>query len=132
MTKLKLLFIATLCIVVFHSMIGCETEVRQKSETVKAVYWHEGRSFSVAIRDGDKLRMVRLPHSHFDEVLKIDVLCDAPAGRPWYEYRYERSFWDSMHKGGWLKVHIPSVDELRTADWNHGKNGSGTTTRIDQ
>lgn len=121
-----------ICLVVmltlFYVMLcDCKAEehhVMGKTE-VDAVYWHEGRRYTfITIDENNKLIFTRVPV--FSYKVKLDVTIDAK-NKCWYEYNYITD-WGGAY--GWFKIHLTSLDDLKTADWNHGKFGSGTTTRI--
>lgn len=108
---------------------GCGIDSKTVSEKnkVEAIYWHERNRYSAAIVRGDTIDMHRIPIFSSSDVT---VLQDVPAKeKPWYECEWKYDGFKGNH-GGWCNIHIHSVDPLRTADWNHGKFGTGSTKRI--
>lgn len=108
-------------------MVGCsDPVVHDYTRDIVSVYYHERNDFSVGIMNGHKLTIKRLPvYAH------VDIFADAdPEGSMWYEcdYTYDRDYGEST---GGCSIHIHDVDDITGGGWNHGKFGSGSTTRID-
>ena len=123
--KLKIISICIMFLM-FSNICFC-SELIKKKEFVDAIYWHENDRFT-AVKVVDKVvQFISLPR----QPVTVTVVCDADE-KPWYEYSYQFSDFAGAQKGGWCKIHIKTVDSLRSADWNHGKFGSGSTVRIDK
>lgn len=107
---------------------GCSGEGMHEKRSVEAIYWHEGDRYSAAIVNGDSVVMHRIP---IYNKYRLTVAIDVKRGeKPWYECSWNFSqMWGATNST--CSIHIKSIDSLKTADWNHGKFGSGTTTRID-
>ena len=111
-------------VLLFSSACCVKTEefVQQKTE-VEGVFWHEGCRYSVSILDGNQVRFVEMP-----KYVTVTVICDVNKGeKQWYEYSYEQG-WGNPN--GMVYIHIHEEKDIRTGGWNHGKHGSGQTTRI--
>lgn len=101
-------------------------EIHKKTEKIEAVYWHERNQYSVAVKQGNKIKMVMLPSRHG---IDLNIICDVASDEScWYEYNYKNNGYGGVT--GFLNIHIRSIDDINTADWNHGKFGSGKTQRI--
>jgi len=103
-------------------------DVVTEENTVEAIYWHEHNRYSAAILNGSTLDMHRIPYHHIGSVT---VFTDLESGKkPWYKCQWKENGFSGKHDSN-CEIHIKDVDSLRTADWNHGKFGTGTTSRID-
>ena len=121
MKEIKLLLIITLL------LTGCSNSISIEENTAEAIYWHESKRYSAAVVFGDVVEMRSLPIYHDTKViLYIDVKSN---DMPWYKCSHLHNEWVGYHNGN-CEIHIKSIDSLSTADWNHGKFGSGATTRI--
>ena len=122
--KIKLT-LALLCI----SLLGaCGTDVSMyKKSVVDAVYWHEGDRYTVAIINDGVVEMRELPSS---QVIKVNLYIDVKNDeQPWYECDWHHN--KVIHSpNGKCDIHIKSIEHLKTSDWNHGKFGSGSTTKL--
>jgi len=105
---------------------GCSNvnEYKIPPTKVEAVYFHERGNYSVALRIGDEIqikpaRAGRAP---------VRIVLDAE-DHMWYECD---ATWDNFYgtSTGECVIHIRDVGDISTAGWNHGKFGSGNTTRI--
>jgi len=107
------------------SSCDADSKIREHKSEVDAVYWHEGSRFTVIkINEDGKLSFIVLPSK--SEGVNTEVIIDA-VDTCWYEYYYKH---DYKGNKGWCKIHLTSLDDLRPADWNHGKLGSGSTVRV--
>jgi len=92
---------------------------------ILAVYFHEHNRYSVTVKTGNELKMVRMPPNIpvkiFDDVFDSDPM--------WY--RCDATY-DQMGGAttGTCEIHVRSVDAINGAGWSHGKFGSGRTNRI--
>lgn len=118
MKKLLILSISLL-------LISCaDPDVHRYKGDIVSVYFHEGNDYSVGIMNGSKLDIVRLPPS-----AHVDVFLDAdPSGSMWYECDHTRDRFMGETTGG-CSIHAFDIDDINTGGWNHGKFGSGKTTR---
>lgn len=60
----------------------------------------------------------------------VKLFTDVPIDESsWYSCEYDLS---KLHGciNAKCEIHINDIDQLRTGDWNHGKLGTGATTRI--
>jgi len=115
-------------------------EVKEKTPSlvsfsgkIDALYWHGKKRFTVATVEEGKLILKELPNAGH---IAKNVYMDAVEGEQGtYDCRYEWSEWIEWigaQKGGECNIHIHSLDSMRTADWNKGKFGSGSTVRMDK
>jgi hypothetical protein len=117
---LVVLLIALLC-------GGCsDTKMIEKS-TAQAIYWHESDRYTAAIINNGVVEMRRIPTTGYNNITLYTDLKDGEL--PWYKCEWLNNAFTGNHSGK-CEVHIKNIDSLMTADWNHGKFGSGTTTRI--
>lgn len=120
MNKLLISLIALL-------LVGCSDPIVHKyKRDIVSVYYHEGNDYSVGIFDTGLLTIKRLPPAAHVSVW-LDV---SPEDNMWYECDFTRYKFTGDTTGG-CNIHMHDIDDLNTAGWNHGKFGSGTTTRID-
>ena len=111
-------------------MCGCSGDpVSEQSEQSEAegIYWHEHNRYSAAIISGDSINLHKIPSGNGKVSLFSDVRGD---DRPWYKCMWVTNRFKGPH-GHVCEIHIKDIGSLRTADWNHGKFGTGTTSRID-
>lgn len=107
---------------------GCMEE-RIKTITLEGVgdhlYWHEGIRYTIkSVTDSGEVKSFKMPYRVMvrlfeDKSIKSGVR---------YRCEYTTSGWSGNK--GWCKIYINSVEDLQTANWNHGKFGSGTTKRL--
>ena len=100
-----------------------------KKTNVEAVYWHERGRYSVAVKNHatGEITMKELPTSNAD---LIKVIADVKNGEPWWyvcNYQYDRAWGSEM---GGCEIHIVDINSINTSDWNRGKFGTGSTTRV--
>jgi len=111
------------------TLSGCSPKITEVAaeEFVEAVYFHEVNSYSVGVQYGDEYKIVKLPY-YIPVILKTDV----PEGhKSWYECDYLMSTWSGhVRDSGGCTIHMHSANDLLTGGWNHGKFGSGQTTKI--
>lgn len=106
---------------------GCSDIVETRYEhDIVSVYFHERNDFSVGYMVGDEIRIKRIPPS-----AHVDIYADVnPEDSMWVECNHTRDRFDGSTTGGCI-IHVRDVDDIGTGGWNHGKFGSGATTRID-
>lgn len=102
---------------------------------ILAVFWHERNRFSVALAgDNDRVDLKRVPmlregRYSGDWSVPIRLVIDAPSDDTmWYECSLRINMFEDAD--GECVIHLKSLDSLQTAGWDHGKFGSGTTSRI--
>lgn len=114
-------------------MVGCAEEHKTSGGEVEAVYWHEGSRYTAVTENADVITRHRIPPYHGVRASSVTLYTDVPEGeKSWYKCEWD---WNAMSGAdtdtAYCDIHIHNIDELGTADWNHGKFGSGSTTRID-
>lgn len=110
-------------------MVGCSNpeKVSVPKTEIVAVYMHHVNNYSVAVKNENRIDIVRLPWQLGDAV---EIIADVPQGSPMWvacDGTYSSAFGDTT---GGCEIHIHNVDDINTASWNHGKAGHGTTERI--
>ncbi len=117
MKRLVLLFCLLIC-------LGCETKKNSEQITqVERVFMNEPGVYSFMYRDSGQLKVF--------------------GGTSWYQYNvYEdvlpgKPMWVKTEQ--WTvegnptvkyEIHVHFVGDIEGGGWNHGKNGSGTTTVV--
>jgi len=123
--------ILKVCTAIVASLLyGCGDPVytdHHEKNNVRAIYWHEANRYSAAIMTGDHITIERLPS---DYNFNVRLITDAKPNAAWYECEWQHNTWSGIKEGAWCEIHIASIDELKTGDWNHGKFGTGKTRRI--
>lgn len=112
-------------------MLGCSKQGAEKifvpKTEIVAVYMHHVNNYSVAVKNSNRIDIVRLPWQLRNTV---EIIADVAQGSPmWYacDGTYSSAFGDTT---GSCEIHIRDVDDINSASWNHGKAGTGTTQRI--
>ena len=106
---------------------GCSDIAMTEKNTAQAIYWHESDRYTAAIINNGVVEMRRIPTT---ERNNITLHVDLKAGElPWYKCEWLYNKFNGNHSGK-CEVHIKDIASLMTADWNHGKFGSGSTTRV--
>lgn len=114
-----------------HTVGSCEDVAKNSSGEIDAVYWHENDRYTVTTIDNDIVTRVKIPMWGHSKPSTIVLYTDvAPDAKSWYDCNWLWNNWTGGSDGR-CEIHIHSIDELGTADWNHGKFGTGSTTRID-
>jgi len=97
---------------------------------VDAIFYHEGCNYSVMYKSGSEIKQKSLGFgAETCYTLTHTVLADA-TDKPWVEWHVVRNSLYGVESGGYVRIHIRSVDDITGGSWNHGKFGTGTTTRI--
>jgi hypothetical protein len=127
----SVLLLATGCSDVQEQSKQAEVPFYEKQK-VEAVFYHHVNYYSVMVRNGEELTPVSFPRPGALDVRLIDDV--QPDEDIWYEISYVMSERDYLLRDkknpGYLNIHIRSLDDLKGASWNHGKNGRGTTIKI--
>ena len=106
---------------------GCSDTKMIEKNTAQAIYWHESNRYTAAIIKDGVVEMRRIPTTGRNNIKLYTDLEDGYL--PWYKCEWLHNGWNGNHSGK-CEIHIKSIDSLMTADWNHGKFGSGSTTRV--
>ena len=111
---------------------GCSYEDKTQGHSIDAVYWHENEQYTAKVIEPDNsVTDYRLPPWGAGERNSMHLYLDVlPDEQSWYSCTWKYRGLDGS-KDCRCEIHIHNLDELGTADWNHGKFGSGSTTRID-
>jgi len=110
-----------------------EPKVTHIEESFQYLYWHENARYTVKNLIGDtvvskrfgiwvKIRIGGTRRDIRSVTLKVLPDLEIP------KYRCDVRSDDDDYAD--CVIYIRSIDDMRTADWNHGKFGSGTTTRL--
>ena len=124
----------TLAILIAGFLVaGCSPEWKEAGGEVDAVYWHEGTKYTVAVENADLVTQKRLPPwgGAMDKNVRLytDV---AGSDSSWYKCEWEWSNWNGADLDtAYCDIHIHSLDELVTADWNHCEYDNGLIEQID-
>ena len=112
---------------------GCENTDYSAGGEIDAIYWHEGLRYTVMVENAGVITKRRLPPWGHAMDKNITMYTDVEVGeKSWYKCEWARNNWLGPDLDtAYCDIHIHSLNELGTADWNHGKFGSGATTRID-
>ena len=118
---------------VFFAIASCEETSHSAGGEVDAIYWHEGLRYTIMVENDGVITTRRIPPWGHAMNKNIRLYTDAgPGEKAWYECEWTRNTWTGADLDtAYCDMHIHNIDELGTADWNHGKFGSGSTTRID-
>ncbi len=113
-------------------IVGCEVTEHTSGGEVEAIYWHEGERYTAVTENADVLEHHRIPPFAAGPGA-VTLYKDAvPGEKSWYKCEWTRNNWTGADPDlSYCDIHIHSIDELGTGNWNHGKFGSGSTTRID-
>ncbi len=119
--------------IVAFVVVGCEETHHTAGSEIDAIYWHEGTRYTAMTNNADVISTHRIPPFHPVTARSVNVYADvAEDESSWYECDWTRNNWTGTDTTtAYCDIHIHSIDELGTADWNHGKFGSGSTTRIE-
>ena len=119
-------------IIAFITLTGCTDRPRSEEGIIDALYWHEGDRYTAkVVSTGNVVVSHKIPPWYNDNSSTVEVIVDVPANeKSWYKCNW---FHNNMSgpSNGYCEIHIHNLDEIGTADWNHGKFGSGSTTKID-
>jgi len=120
-------------LVIVAMLPSCAETEHSAGGEIDAIYWHEGLRYTVMVENAGVITKRRLPPWGHAMNKNIRLYTDAgPGEKAWYECEWSRNEWTGADLDtAYCDIHIHGLDELGTADWNHGKFGSGSTTRID-
>jgi len=122
MKKIYIIIVALLCMFLFSC--GTVNTYKEKRECV-AVWFHENNRYSVSVLNNKVLTNITFQHG-----VPVEVIFNLKEGEPlWYETNYT---WNSFYgtTKGYIKIYVRNINDINGAGWNHGKFGSGRTTRI--
>ena len=109
-----------ICLIATCSACSDYRDYTKGRTEIEAFYYHEQGRYTAAILSDSVLTMVRVRAA----IITMDA-----RGKPWYECDYMHDINISQHKGA-CYVHLRSINDINTAGWDHGKFGSGTTSRL--
>jgi len=125
-TYFAILFILSLFLISATTGCGPLPKGYEKVE-VDAVFMHLRNSYSFMIYNGDEIEHRILQRW---DTTKLKIVRDVSEGESlWYEGHY-RICPGGTKRFDDITIHLRSIDDLKTAGWNHGKFGSGTTRRV--
>lgn len=125
MKKIILLMMVTI-------LVSCGGEPRSVEREVDAIYWHEGQRYTAKVEVADMIVDYSIPAWGLGRADSVTLYKDVAAGdKSWYKCEWMWNEFTGTDADAYCEIHIHSLDDLGTADWNHGKFGSGSTTRID-
>jgi hypothetical protein len=136
----------------FYSNTTLKTTIVKHDETklnvyheikkVEAVYYHEIGKYSVAVLEGNEVKMLELPNYKHKNI-NPKVFMDVEEGqKSWFEIKYEqedtnntsrKTYFTNTHGDKikpYIHIHIRDINDLNNGGWNHGKFGSGKTIKI--
>ena len=120
----------TLILLSIALLSACGVEDKSSGGDIDAIYWHENDRYTVMTIDNDIVSKFKItPWSDYGGTVELYRDVD-PDESSWYKCTWTYSPW-SGSDDGYCEIHIHDLNELGTADWNHGKFGSGSTKRID-
>lgn len=96
---------------------------------IEAVYYHEGHSYSVAVKQGNIIEIIPVPMtwSKKDKKYTVTIINDVMDDeKSWVAWEYS----NIIGKEGWAEIHIRDMNDIQGGRWNHGKFGHGQTNRI--
>lgn len=94
-------------------------------EAVVAVYFHEANTYSVTIR-GEAHELVT---RQLKSAQAVHIYDDVPETQSMF---VTQTAVDHFLDGDYYiyGIHVHSIKDINSANWDHGKQGSGNTTRI--
>lgn len=108
---------------------GCESIHHVDEGTADAVYWHENDWYTLKTIEPDgSVKDYNIPMCNDCQITVTLWIDDLKGGKPTYRCIWDENRW--IPPTGHCDIHIHRLSDLGTADWNHGKFGSGPTTRI--
>jgi hypothetical protein len=122
--------IITGVILIASLLTGCQGVLYEKKENIVSVYYHENDRYSVIVNENDELRSVS-----FINGLNVKIIADVKEGDSmWYEMEYTYSTFNGLKKNKkhFLNIHVHNHKDLNGGSWNHGKFGTGKTTKVDE
>lgn len=110
---------------------GCSVPHSIERE-VDAIYWHEGQRYTAKVENANIIVDYRIPPFYGAKQGAVTLYKDVDVGnKSWYKCEWTHSTLYGINTDAYCEIHIHSLEELGTAGWNHGKFGTGSTTRID-
>ena len=94
------------------------------------LFYHEHNKYSVLVKKDGKVYSVRFPPNHY---VPVTIFVDVKEGESnWYElrYRHTKSIGYYDQENNYLHIHIKDTDSINGAAWNHGKFGTGLTSKV--
>jgi hypothetical protein len=103
---------------------------------VDVVFWHEHDTFTFftenkQTKEVDRIYMGTYIYIEGERYItgEVNLFIDVKEGNnPWFECSASNFFISSGIAE--CSIHIKDYDHLRTADWNNGKFGAGSTLRV--
>jgi hypothetical protein len=110
---------------------GCFSQEKPSSTTsihdIVAIWYHEGSSYSFTTVENNKLKNYGFGN---DTLCTTEVVLDLkPNEKPWATVTtHHLTFGETRNS---YIIHAHSISDIQGAGWNHGKFGSGQTTRLE-
>jgi hypothetical protein len=103
-----------------------ETEIKRE---VDSIYMHGIGQYTFMYTDENSNEITHCGIGWTASEYKCKVIADVPEGEKcWYLAKYYRRMDPECY---YIEIHIHSVDDINTSDWNNGKSGRGTIKRIE-
>lgn len=111
-------------------LLGCEVHSNVKPKTpIIALYMHEVGNYSVAVQEGEHIRMIEFRRQMI--TIPTKIIADVPNNDSmWFECFGTYHEMKSWSEDARCEIHIRNIDDINTAGWDHGKFGKGNTIRI--
>jgi len=113
-------------------LVGCTDTPRSIEGEIDALYWHERDRYTIKTIENGLVSDVHIPPWGGHTINNaVEVFVDVePHQKSWYKCNWTWNGWLGSDNE-YCELHIHDLNEIGTAGWNHGKFGSGSTTRID-
>ena len=97
---------------------------------IEAVWFHENDNYSFTILENGKFKNIGVNSFYPFGGGRSAVFPDLKPGEPmWARVSQAKCNGDIEIN---IEIHVHSIKDLQPAGWNHGKFGSGTTSKIEQ
>jgi len=129
--RTKLLILVTLTAPLF--LIDWSAKEKSSGGEVDALYWHGGSRYTVKDDNGGLITSRTIPpwgSPHNGNVIVYSDL--APGEKTWYLCEWDWSWmYGTMGGDANCEIHIHGLDDIIPGNWDHGKFGRGSITRIE-
>lgn len=119
-------------LLICSSLAFSDASIREIKNDFDYLYWHENSQYTLFSVQSDfsvsHLRLGYRKEIEKEKIKSVTLFLDNEDGeKPYYYCKMKEAL---MGDWWYCEIHISNIDEMKTSSWNHGKFGSGSTTRL--
>lgn len=119
-------------LLVCSSLAFSDESIREVRNDFDYLFWHESSEYTLfSVKSDSSVSQLRVGYRkkiQNENIGSVTLFLDQKEGeKPYYYCKMKEAL-----MGDWwhCEIHISNINEMNTSSWNHGKFGSGSTTRL--